>query len=357
MDETATIVPYRRDVLPNPGMPVSRGRFNIGTFNTPFERVNFHDARRPFGVPLPGALTSLRLKEWEALQLGNDDCFMLVVVYNMKPAALVQFVFYDRREGRKFLYQRIVPSWRVTVPESLWDTAARYRSRRFGIEIHNDLAAGFIRVSVYATSFGTLPDLRAYFDCLHRPNLVEPIVVCQPFAENRAMYSHKCLMPMRGTLVMGGKSITFDADSSFAIVDDHKGYYPYNLRYDWVTGAGRDARGRLVGFNLTDNQVLDPLRYNENCLWIGGRMHPLPPIRVARPQGVMGRWSITDEFGMVNAGFTPIVDGIIDVNLGAVKIDYHGPFGRIDGSITDSDGNMVPVDGLFGMGERKFLRA
>ncbi|HNV48545.1 MAG TPA: DUF2804 domain-containing protein [Spirochaetota bacterium] len=356
MKHDRNTAPYRREVLPPPESLVTNGRFNLGTFNGPIANVNPLDARRPLGVPLPRALAGFRLKEWEALQLGNEQCFMLVVLYDLKLASLVQFIYYDRREGNKHLYETIVPSWRVRVPSSLRDTVARYRSRRFSIEIHNDLARGLVTVSVSASSFKRLPDVRGRFECLHAIN-IEPIVVCQPFAENRAMYSHKCLMPMRGALTLGGREIAFDPASSFAILDDHKGFYPYALRYDWVTGAGFDSRKRLVGFNLTDNQVRDPERYNENCLWISGRMHPLPPIRITRPDGDMGRWSVRDAFGMVDIGFTPVVDGVIDMNLGAVKIDYHGPFGEYDGCIVDANGKKVSVETFFGMGERKYLRA
>jgi hypothetical protein len=60
------------------------------------------------------------------------------------------------------------------------------------------------------------------------------------------------------------------------IIDDHKGYYPCVMKYDWITALGYAGNGRLVGFNLTDNQVQDHEKYNENCLWLDGKMYPRP---------------------------------------------------------------------------------
>ena len=68
--------------------------------------------------------------------------------------------------------------------------------------------------------------------------------------------------------------------------------------------AGFTAKG-LTGFNLTDNQVPDRERYNENCLWLGRELHLLPPVTFSRPKGVHDRWCVRDEYGMVDITFTP----------------------------------------------------
>ena len=71
--------PYTRDVFPAPKQLVSNGKFAFGTFNSAFEVVNPLDARSPLGLPLPRWVKHLRLKEWQAVQLGNADWFMLAV--------------------------------------------------------------------------------------------------------------------------------------------------------------------------------------------------------------------------------------------------------------------------------------
>ena len=33
---------------------------------------------------------------------------------------------------------------------------------------------------------------------------------------------------------MDGREIRFEKEKSFMIIDDHKGYYPFEMKYDWV---------------------------------------------------------------------------------------------------------------------------
>ena len=112
----------------------------------------------------------------------------------------------------------------------------------------------------------------------------------------------------------------------------------------------------MIGFNLTQNQVIHPERYNENCLWINGKIHPLPPVSFSRPHGVDNTWLIKDEYGMVDIEFTPEAAGKGDMNLLVLKAYYRGPVGGFKGFIRDSGNKRHPVDGCFGMGELKRLR-
>jgi hypothetical protein len=54
--------------------------------------------------------------------------------------------------------------------------------------------------------------------------------------------------------------------------------------------------------------------------------------------------------------FTPESMGNIDMNLLAVRVKYFGPFGYVEGHITDNAGNRVQFDRYFGMGEQKYVR-
>jgi len=164
-------------------------------------------------------------------------------------------------------------------------------------------------------------------------------------------------MPMEGEFSVGGESHRFEGPSSMGIIDDHKGYYPYRLRYDWVTGFGADAKGRRVGFNLTDNQVRDQVRYNENCLWINNKVWPLPPVKMTRPQGPAGDWIIQDTEGMVDLVFVPELANDLRFNLGILESDYNGPLGGFRGFVSNGEGEKIQADQLYGAGEREYLRA
>ncbi len=335
---------------------VTDGEFTFGTFSTQFKNINPLKADKPLGVWLPEPFLDFRLKEWQAFQFGNERWFMLAVLYNAKVSALAQFIVYDKERNKKYLFEKILAPWKVKVPASIWEGSQSYRDRDCSIEIISALAKGRFYINICIRDQKGLPDMEGHFEAIHDEGLVAPIVVSIPVGRNRGVYSHKCLMPMQGSLVLGGEKIEFLRTDSFAIIDDHKGFYPYALRYDWVTTAGRDEKGRLIGFNLTDNQTIDAEKYNENCLWVDGRLDLLPPVKFDRPQGVDGEWIIKDRYGLVDLSFTPVSMGRIDMNILALKVDYFGPFGYFSGTVRDSSGVSLDFTRYFGMGEKKYVR-
>jgi hypothetical protein len=346
----------QRKLLNAPDNLVTNGQFNFGTFNSQFRNVNPLDARNPLGPWMPRPFLSSRLKEWQAFQLGNERWFILVVLYSAKVSALTQFIAYDRENKKRYHFQKIMTPWKVKVPSSLWDASQSYRDKDCFVEIVSQLNIGRFYINAKIKSTQKLPDIEAHFEVFHDDGLVEPIVVSIPFGKNRGMYSHKCLMPMQGNMSIGNEKAAFVREKSFAIIDDHKGFYPYVMRYDWVTAAAYDEEKRLIGFNLTDNQSIDPARYNENCLWINGKLNLLPAVKFTRPHGIMGDWVIKDEYDMVDLIFKPVSLGEINMNLLFLQVKYKAPFGYCNGSIKDASGRKVDINGYFGMGEEKHLR-
>jgi len=348
---------YRpREMRAAPDNLVSDGKFVFGTFSSQFKKVNPLDAVNVFGAWLPKPMLDLRLKEWQAFQLGNRRWFMLAVLYNAKVTALAQFVVYDKEQNKKYLFEKILPAWKIKVPASIWDSRQSYRDKDSSIEIISELAKGRFYINILIRDQKGLPDMEAHFEAIHDNGVVAPIVVSIPMGKNSSVYSHKCLMPMQGSLMLGKEKIEFKREESFAIIDDHKGFYPYEMKYDWVTTAGYDDKGRLVGFNLTDNQSIDAEKYNENCLWVDGKIELLPPVKFDRPQGVEEEWQIRDRYGMVDLYFKPVDMGKIDLNIGILKVKYFGPYGYLRGTVSEQSGARLDFSRYFGMGEQKYIR-
>lgn len=344
---------YVREILATPKEIVTNGHCNMGTFNAPIEKVNPLDADSPLGIRLPKAIQNLRLKEWEAFQISNSEWFICLAVYNTKSLGTAIIMAYNRVEDALYRYETKAPACKLTVPSGLQDSHCFYHGSGFSIDIYNELKNGQFRVQFHATGFKNLPDMRGDFVGYH---VTEPIVVIQPFGKNRPLYSHKALMPCEGKLTTNGTISEFGRKNACMIIDDHKGFYPYVMKYDWITGCGYDASSRLVGFNITFNQIQDHERYNENCLWLDGKMYPLPPVVISRPEGVEKTWIATDEYGVIKLRFTPLKDSPIIINAGIVATRYHGPIGRLSGTITAPTGEIINFEGFPGMGEQKYIR-
>lgn len=344
---------------PPPAQLVSDGRYQFGTYNGPIAQINPLDVVTATGIRgrLQRAARNARLKEWEAFQLGDDAVFVLGAVYDTKSISLLQVLVVDKQAATIRRWEQKVPTSMVHVARGLDHTRSHGHIGRFSLQLTNEMHSGLVAVDASHPGRGALPPLELHGAGRCGPGEAGHLVICHPFADDRALYSHKTMMPFAGTLRAGAELTVFDPDRSFMILDDHHGDYPSPMRYDWVTAVRRSPEGRVEGFNLTDNQVRDPQRYNENAVWLGDRVHRLPAVHVERPDGPWGTWIVRDAdgSGQVEVRFMPTVRSEMHVGPRRSLAEYYAPFGWYEGRIHTDDVDLS-VDGMFGMGEQKFIR-
>ncbi|MCA9638023.1 MAG: DUF2804 domain-containing protein [Myxococcales bacterium] len=349
-----------RPLLATPPAWVSEGRFNLGTFAAPLTEVNPLEAA--FG---PRWRRRLRLKEWQHFAVVSDRWYLSLALFDAKWLALAQICLFDRAAGRTYFYERRVPPWRMRLPATLFDARAEFARGGFRLAFENQLGraeGGRHVIELQAPAARGLPAVRGRFELDERlapaEGGVTPLVVSLPLPNGGALYSHKCVMPCAGELEVDGEIIRFEEGRAYALADVHKGFYPWVMTWKWATG-GAAGEGGVRGFNLTDNQVVDQDAYNENCLWLDGGLHLLPPVRFEIAGGVaaVGRpWRIRDRRGQVDLTFEPEAIRTVDINVGLLRSRYRGPFGAFRGRIAAGEGDLE-VDGWFGMCEDFYLRA
>ncbi|NLE26126.1 MAG: DUF2804 family protein, partial [Clostridiaceae bacterium] len=184
-----------------------------------------------------------------------------------------------------------------------------------------------------------------------------PGIVSIPFGPNRPLYSQKDLFRAKGCLSLNNEVFKSNSNTT-AIVDDHRGYYPYKAHYDWLITMGRrdNEEEKYFAFNLTRNQSIDQENYNENIIWFEDRISLLPPVTFKHNKD-NSVWTITDEHDMVNIIFEVADDKYhMAVHAGLIDINYYVVFGEIKGYVRDTEGNKYILDGMMGMGEDKSLR-
>ncbi|UQE75040.1 DUF2804 domain-containing protein [Gordonia sp. PP30] len=347
-------------VSPPPAL-VEDGQYRFGTYDGPIGVINpldagtrhaFDGTRRKRFDGVRRANRNLRLKEWEAFQLGDDDWFVLGAVYNAKTVGLIQVLAVNKHDATITRWETKMPAPTLSVARGLLGSSSRGRVADFRVEIGNHLERGRITVDAHHPGRGDLPAMGLHVTGSCGPDEAAHLVVVHPFSADRALYSHKTMMPMDGTLVIGGEQVGFGTGRGHLILDDHHGDYPRPMRYDWVTGIRTTDEGIVEGFNLTDNQVLDPAEFNENAIWIGNRLWRLPPVTVERPQGPWGKWLIRDAVGAVDVAFTPTVRSTMHVGPRKSLAEYYAPYGWYEGAI-HADGATMNIDGMFGVGEQK----
>lgn len=342
-----------RTLLIPPTELVTGGRFNYGSFNGPIGRLNPLDAN--VYQPLPRWLKALRLKEWQAIQIGTERYFIIVALFNAKSLALAQVKVFDTSNHTKLFFEKKLLPTAFSSPDNLLESALKYTSKDVEIHFENQLSDGRCRLRFrFADSHANTVSADVTLDTRGPTHQV----VCQPLGKGRAMYSHKGQFPLTGTLSVAGVREELDPTRAYAFLDDHKGFYPHVMAWDWVTAGGFQANGSRIGLNLTRNQALDPERHNENALWLGDTITPLPPVTFERQGKGSGEiWTIRDKEGAVDVRFEVLIDARVDLNLLLIESRYRGPFGKFSGTLRGPKGESVSVDGLYGMGEKFYLRA
>ncbi len=330
---------------------VEHGRQILGRFDGPAAHNNLIDGAYRH---LPRALRWWRLKEWQAVQIASPRLFANLALFDARLMQLRQVKVYDRTRGVKHIHETKLPPRTLRIADQLLDSVNRHADRGGSLAFTNRMTHGRIEVECELAARGGTPRVAGRFTLLTDRGASQ--VVSLPFAHG-GMYSHKGMFPVDGELTIGDERVRLDPGETLALLDDHKGYYPYVMRWDWVTCATWQG-GAAVGFNLTRNQCKDPATYNENCAWRGDQLGVLPAIEVTRT-GVGGRserWFFRDRDGRVDVTFEPTVPGDVRVQAVIVESRYRGPFGNFSGRLEPDGLPPISVDGWFGMGEDFHLR-
>jgi len=260
------------------GLVDASGRVRLGVFDGPLRRIGLEAARLKLaGRTMPGAWSRFRLKRWQHVGFVLPELFVGVSIVDTGALRTSWCHVVDREAGGHFEHKRLSPVLDLDVAETLWNDACHVRSRGYHIAFDNRLERGGHHIAVDIAAAGGNPAVTAWLNCAHDLDAIEPLVVSLPVGDNRAMYSHKVALPTSGTIRVGERSYTADPDTCFAIWDVHKAHYPRHTFWEWATCAGRDAQGRALALNLTRNVNTDDTRYNENAVWVDGKLHHLGP--------------------------------------------------------------------------------
>ena len=347
---------YTREIQAPRGSPVENGKPVTGTWNTPFAKVDLLEIHRPYYWPLPRWLRDLRIKEWESFSIQSDRFVLEALLGNFKlyQAALV-FV-YDKESGENCFYHKLGPGNAWKLPRRLAHGAVECRSSRFFFRIHAWLNADIIRLDIDIAATRKQPAFTAEIAfCMGRQE-VTPLAVSLNIAEQRNIYAFKALAPVRGDIEMRGQHASLDPARCTGLFRDYKGFFPYRLRGTFCGSMGFDEEDRRFGFHIVENQARENRKNNENALWAGGSLTPLPPVLITMPRGQDQDWVIQDLDGMVDLVFTPKEVRQFGGNLLFTNSDFFAAIGYYNGILVSAEDEHIQVRNQWGIGEKLFLR-
>jgi hypothetical protein len=144
-------------------------------------------------------------------------------------------------------------------------------------------------------------------------------------------------------------------ERSSGLFRDYKGFFPYRMAQQVVSGLGF-VGGRRLGFSLGENTTRDVYKVNENALWLDGGITYLPPVRITMPDGPDNDWVIQDMEGMVDLVFSPAFPSSEAFNVLIAAGSCDCPIGKFTGMLMDKNGEKLPVKDIWGSGESLYMR-
>lgn len=157
--------------------------------------------------------------------------------------------------------------------------------------------------------------------------------------------------------MLGGKKISLNGKQDIALIDEQKTYYPYVSFWKWATAAGYNEYGELLAFNLCQNMISDDEDFNENCMWVDGKIYCLKAARFKfEEDNVLKPWEVKTTDGYLDLLFTPSGERAEKISVGLIESNFHQPFGLYNGRFKDEHNRIYPITNFFGLAEHHITR-
>lgn len=359
MGEFSKFISPKRRSVPTPKHLVEDGKCVFGTFDKEFETMDFLKLKNP--TDAPDFLNPIRLTLWEAVEVHLKEGYMLAAVCNMGLFGVALTLFYDQRARKLYRWQETLTSKEAIIsPNLLHGAETKAKRKKLSVNFVNNFQDGKAQVHGFFEGKDGTIDYNFDLTRISKPSVVS-IPFAKPEERHRPLYTQKDFFQAKGYLTINGHTYE-STDASTAIIDDHRGYYPRVMHYDWATFMGKlEKNGKEIFFalNLTENQSVDPEDYNENLIWFEDEVSILPPATFTKEKPTIEfdghtRWYIKDEHDMVNLTFDlyQVFDMITHAKP-IVNIEYFIVFGEFNGYVRDENGEKYEFNHVPAMGEDK----
>jgi hypothetical protein len=348
-----------RNVEPTPDKMVEKdGTINFGTFRTPFRHANILDASLySSSRKVPAFWKKFRLKEWQHFGIITPTHYFGMVIFDAKFMGVSFFYAYDRNENKRFEHSAQLPGRASQVASQVYDGSCEFSKKGYLLYFENRLKDGFHKIIIDIHGKKNLPAVKGEIKIFEDLNIIEPLVQVSPVTSFRPFYTHKVAAPAEGVIKLGPKEIIINRKQDVALMDEQKTYYPYVSFWKWATAAGYSEYGELLAFNLCQNMISDDEDFNENCMWVDGKIHCLKAARFKfEEDNVLHPWEVRTQDGYMDLLFTPSGQRAEKINAGVIVSDFHQPFGMYNGRFKDVNNRIYPLTNLFGLAEHHVTR-
>jgi Protein of unknown function (DUF2804) len=298
------------------------------------------------------ALRWPRLKEWVGFTLIHPDWYSSLIMQDAHYLASSEMYAYDRRRAVLHRHAANRRGGSLGLPAELLAGRCAFPGRGYRLEYDFSRRGGHHSLRLDFEATGTAPAFAGKLE-LDAGRASPPLSVSARIPGG-AMYTHKAVFPVGGVLRVGADEIVFDGARDFAILDEHRSFFPYRTRWLWGTFAMHTGDG-IVGANFADRPAV-PGEEEESCVWSPAAAEPLSGIRFERGSAdPRSPWHVFSRDGRLELTFEPEGSTRVRHQLGVVAIDYVQHYGHYRGVVRCAE-RAYEVDRVHGVCERMRAR-
>ncbi len=352
---------YSRQMTPPPEKLVSQGKPVFGTFDGTPPSLDICGVNRPFGVlPLPPFVTDLRIRSSLAYVFNTEEYIGVVSFLDIKIVGHGEVLFWNKKTGRKYAYHTITgPRRRLISKNTRQGGCISFGHRRY-IRLAWDMDKKVMSLVFNLKGDSVRPDITAAFKSdLGDSTFRDMSAVLPAPTMRRCQALWMMTASLLGTLSLnqkGQNQVSSDLQGQ-ALFKSVRSYNKLRTKRREVWGMGK-IREKSVAFSICSSSLdaVNPDIYNENVLFVDGKLTPLPPVKITFPFGIGGRWIIQDTENMVDLSFTPLGDHSRIVSLFILRAQKHIMYGTFEGVLKNKDGEEIHLKEFPGVVRKQLMR-
>lgn len=319
---------------------VEHGRFNYGHYQERIKQLNPLEADF-FRSFTPEFFKQSRLKEWQIFNISSSNFTGMLLLVDLKYVQLIHVSLYDVTKKR--FYRKTVKKSPMSFDllQSLSGGHLFYSEESLFVEIFTSEGLTPVKINM---SFISETDQIPIKLMLEGSQLeTKPFVYCKPIQTEKAVYSHRELMPIKGSLMISSVLYPIEYSDSQIIIEDYKSFQPFEMNSSWICAG---SQSESLALSLSMNPYSKESDVLENVLWYKNETYPIGNINIEfAPNG----WIITSDEGILDLVFVPKTLNRLSENYFMVKADGDFPTGELSGTI-NLMGEMIELNAVQAVG-------
>jgi hypothetical protein len=322
------------------------GHPRFGTYRGELREIALDRLRGPFSLPAP--VRFLKHKRWTYAQVVTPEAVAVVGIAHLGYTANAFVTAVDLRSRARLFDTGLLalPGAQVEISDAPAEGLyARFRRPGARVEIRRERHADRYLIEIAVRPLNPFAESLHWDAELAVSGAAPALTVISPVARDGVVNvtQKRAALQARGAMRIGRRH--FALDGGIAGVDYTNGLLARNTQWRWAMMNGRLPDGTPIGLNLVEGINDVNARCNENALWLGDELHPLPRARfVPGAFPASDAWRVATEDDSLELRFEPIYTHRDERDLKIVRSRFLQPLGLFSGTVRVGGRNLAISD-------------